>query len=59
MRYMALEPPKQHIGRPLYVRQLKGLEIDDADELLPEVTKEEAQAWQEAQEQHPVGLLEH
>lgn len=49
IRYMQLDPRMQHIGRPLYVRQLKGLEIDDADELLPEVTKEQVVEWEEAQ----------
>lgn len=51
MRYMRLNPWEQCIGRMLYLRQLKGLEVDDADELLPEVTKDEAKAFLVAQQQ--------
>lgn len=51
LRYMNLTPPQQFRGRPLYVNQLKGLEVDDVDDLLPEVTQQEADAWQQQQAQ--------
>lgn len=49
MRYMNLTPPQQFRGRPLYVNQLKGLEVDDVDELLPQVTQQQADQWQQQQ----------
>lgn len=49
MRYMKLTPYEQFVGRPFYVKQLKALEIDDVDELLPPVTKQQADAWLQQQ----------
>jgi hypothetical protein len=49
MRYMKLNPYEQFIGRPFYVKQLKGLEVDDVDHLLPEVTQEQAQQFLQQQ----------
>lgn len=49
LRYMKLNTYEQYIGRKFYVKQLKGLEVDDVDALLPEVTKEQADAFQQQQ----------
>lgn len=49
MRYWNLSPPQRKALRPLYVNQLRFLEIDDSDELLPEVSDEEIAAWQQQQ----------
>lgn len=49
LRYMRLSPPEQMRGRPLYVMQLKGLEVDDVDDLLPKVTPQDVQAYQKQQ----------
>jgi hypothetical protein len=43
--YEALNPYEQYHLRSEYLRQLKALEVPDADEKLPEVTKQEADAW--------------
>lgn len=40
--------------RPLYVNQLKGLEVMDADELLPEISDQDIQAWQAQMAKPPV-----
>lgn len=53
-RFMALDPRRQYWGRPMFLRQLKALRIDEADDLLPQVSKEEMEAWMKAQsEQKP------
>ena len=52
--YLALrkqDPESAKILRPEYVRQLKALQVDDADDRCPEITDEEIQAWQQAQQQ--------
>lgn len=51
--YEALNPYEQFKLRGEYVRQLKALETPDADTLLKEVTKEEADGWLEAQKNTP------
>jgi hypothetical protein len=51
--YEAINPYEQFKLRGEYVRQLKALETPDADTLLKEVTKEEADAWLEAQKNTP------
>lgn len=45
LRYMRLNPYEQFIGRPFYVKQLKGLQVDDVDELLPKVTQQQAEQF--------------
>lgn len=50
-RYLADNPYNQHYKRDLALRALKLLDIDNADELLPEVTLDEAKAWMAAQAQ--------
>jgi hypothetical protein len=54
--YEAITPYEQFKLRGEYVRQLKALETPDADTLLKEVTKEEADAWLEAQKTAPPPL---
>lgn len=49
LRYMRLSPWEQFWGRDFYVNQLKALRIDNADDRLPEVSKEDATAWLKAQ----------
>lgn len=49
LRYMRLNPNEQFIGRPFYVNQLKSLEQDNVDALLPAVTAQQAQQYLEAQ----------
>lgn len=51
--YEALTPLEQHKLRDEYLRQLRALEVQDANELLTEVTEEDVAAWQEAQKQAP------
>ncbi len=51
LQYMRLSPREQYFGRSFYLNELKMLECDDADEILPEVTKEEMLAWVKAQSQ--------
>jgi hypothetical protein len=43
--YEALTPYERYKLRPEYLRQLKALEVPDADNRLDEVTKEQADAW--------------
>jgi len=53
LRYFQLNPYQQFHLRPLYIFQLKSLEVPDADELLPKVTEQDVAAWQQAQAQKP------
>lgn len=48
-RYLTLTPDKQQIGWDLYVKQLKGLEIDDAEKLCPRPTDDDVKAWRQQQ----------
>lgn len=58
IRYYNLTPWLQFKLRDFYIKQLKGLEIDDADDMLEEVTKEQAQQWQadQAKKQNPMPM---
>lgn len=49
LRYFRLTPREQNKLRPLYINQLRSLEVPDADQMLPEVTNEEVAAWQQAE----------
>lgn len=51
--YEALNPFEQYKVRDEYVRQLKALEVPDADERLDEVSKEAAYAWLQQSKQPP------
>ncbi len=51
LRYFRLTPLEQFYLRDFYVGQLRSLEIADADQKLPEVSREELQAWQQAEAQ--------
>lgn len=51
--YEALNPFERYKLRDEYIRQLKALETPDADTLLDEVTKAEADAYQEQAKQPP------
>jgi hypothetical protein len=54
MGYLGLKaqnPPLAKIARPLFINMLRALEVNDADDLCPEVTPEEIQQWQAAQQQ--------
>ena len=51
LRYWNLTPPQKKALRAVYMRELRGLEIDDADDLLPAVTDADVQAWQQQQQQ--------
>ena len=52
--YEALNPFERYKLRGEYVRQLKALEVQDADGLLDEVTKEQADAFLQQQNKPPV-----
>lgn len=45
-----LDPRRAKALRPMYLAQLKALEVQDADDILPEVTDEIISAWQTAQQ---------
>lgn len=49
IQYMRLSPVEQFYGRPFFVTELKGYEVDDADDRLPEVTQQQMEAWVKAQ----------
>ncbi len=51
LRYFRLSPLEQNKLRPLYVNQLRSLEVPDADQMLPEVTDQEVEAWKQSQAQ--------
>jgi hypothetical protein len=51
LQYMRLSPVEQYYGRPFFIDELKGYQVNDADERLPEVSKEDMQAWVKAQAQ--------
>lgn len=51
LRYYQLDPQKQSVLWPLYVAQLKGLEIDDAEDLLIRPTPQDIQAYKAQQAQ--------
>lgn len=48
-RYFQLPLPQQFYLRDLFIRQLKGLEVDNAGDLLPEISEEQFQQWQQEQ----------
>jgi hypothetical protein len=49
LRYMNLDPIKQRSGRNFYVKQLKGLEVDDAEQYCPAPTDQDIQNYQQQQ----------
>jgi len=49
--YEALNPEEQNLLRDEYLRQLRALEVQDANELLREVSEEEVAAWKKEQQQ--------
>lgn len=53
MRYFNLTPVQQFYLRDFYIFQLKSLEVPDADERLPKITKEEMDQWLKSQSEKP------
>jgi len=45
------DPATAKILRPEYIRQLKALQVDDADDRCPVIGDDEIQAWKQAQQQ--------
>ena len=53
LEYFNLTPVQQFYLRDIYISILKSLEVADADERLPKITKEEMDAWLKAQSEKP------
>lgn len=49
LRYMHLSPPMQKVGRDFYIKQLKGLEVDNAENYCPMPTEQDIQAYAQQQ----------
>lgn len=53
LEYFNLTPVQQFYLRDIYINILKSLEVADADERLPQVTKEEMDQWLKSQSEKP------
>lgn len=51
LQLLKTDPATARIARPLYINQLRALEVNDADDLCPEVTDEMIAQFQQAQQQ--------
>lgn len=58
LRYYQLDPMKQQLLWDLYVNQLKGLEVDNAEQLLHRPTDQEVQQWNQQQQAQAQAQIE-